>query len=299
MGKPSAVKDKLAAKAETGIRAANAPKTIEEYIHDMGPAIRQALPKHMDPDRLARVALTVIRTSPVLKQCTVPSLLAAILQAAQLGLEPGLLGHCYFVPFRNSKTGLHEVQFIIGYKGLIDLARRSGNIESIAAHEVCENDEFEFEYGLEEKLRHKPALQGRGKPYLYYAYAKFQGGGHQIEVMSVEEIEKIRKRSKAADKGPWVTDYDEMAKKTVVRRLAKYLPISVEIMRGLAQDETVKTDFSADMTEVPDISEQIIDGEVTEVPEDTPADDVPIDGNTTASGEEQTNSIEHQELNVE
>lgn len=259
MGKPSEVKDKLLAKAEAGVRAANAPRTIEDYIRDMGPAIRQALPKHMDADRLTRVALTVIRTNPMLRQCTVPSLLAAILQAAQLGLEPGILGHCYFVPFRNSKTGQHEVQFIIGYKGLIDLARRSGNIESIAAHEVCEGDEFEFEYGLDEKLRHKPALKDRGKPYLYYAYAKFQGGGHQIEVMSVEEIEKIRKRSRAADKGPWVTDYDEMAKKTVVRRLAKYLPISVEVMRGIAQDETVKNDISADMSEVPDVSGQVID----------------------------------------
>src|SRR5690606_28083055 len=118
--------------------------------------IARALPRHMDPDRMLRIAMTVVRQTPDLQKCTVPSVLGALMQAAQLGLEPGILGHCYLVPFRNGRTGQHEVQFIIGYKGLIDLARRSGNIQSIAAHPVYENDLFEFEYGLNERLRHVP-----------------------------------------------------------------------------------------------------------------------------------------------
>lgn len=254
MGKPQDLKNKLATKADQGMQSSKKPQTVEEWIKSMAPAMNEALPKHIDIDRFTRIAMTQLRTNPVLRQCSVPSLLASIMQCAQLGLEPGLLGHAYLVPYNNRKLGTKEVQFIIGYKGLIELARRSGNIESIAAHEVCENDEFVFEYGLEEKLIHKPALKDRGKPYLYYAYAKFKGGGHQIEIMTLEDIEKIRKRSKASDNGPWQTDYDEMAKKTIIRRLSKYLPISVEVMRGIEQDETVKTEISSNMTDVVDLS---------------------------------------------
>ncbi len=241
------LKEKLARKASSPARSNRPEETIRQYLERMGPEIRRALPKHLDPDRLARVALTTIRTNPKLLECNIGSLMAAVMQAAQLGLEPGILGHCYIIPYGK------EAQFIIGYRGFIDLARRSGNIQSIASHEVCEGDEFQFEYGLDEKLCHKPALKDRGEPYLYYAYAKFKGGGHSIEVMSIEEIERIRGRSKAKDSGPWITDYDEMAKKTVVRRLAKYLPISIEIMRGLEQDESVKTEITEDISEVIDI----------------------------------------------
>ncbi|NPV52175.1 MAG: recombination protein RecT [Firmicutes bacterium] len=247
----SNLKDKLAERAAVAPKAAGPADTIAAYLKRMEPEIKRALPKHMDPDRLTRIALTTIRTNPKLLKCSVQSLMAAVMTAAQLGLEPGLLGHCYIIPYSG------EAQFQIGYKGLIDLARRSGNIESIAAHEVCENDEFEFEYGLNEKLRHKPALKDRGRVILFYAYAKFRDGGHQIEVMSIDEIEQIRKRSKAGNTGPWVTDYVEMGKKTVVKRLCKYLPISVEVMRGIAQDETIKREIKEDMTEVPDVTETI------------------------------------------
>ena len=121
------------------------PKTIDDYLKQMAPAMAQALPKHMDVDRLMRLAMTTIRTTPALKDADVSSLLGAVMQAAQLGLEPGLMGHCYLLPFKNSKKGITEVQFIIGYKGMIDLARRSGHIQSIYAHAVYEKDEFEYE----------------------------------------------------------------------------------------------------------------------------------------------------------
>lgn len=251
------LKNKLAEKANNTPKGNDPANTIYSYLQKMKPQIEKALPKHMNADRLARIALTTIRTTPKLLQCNVSSLMGAVMQAAQLGLEPGLIGHCYIIPYGKEAT------FIIGYRGMIDLARRSGNIQSIYAHEVYENDEFDYEYGLEPKLKHKPALKDRGKMIGVYAVAHFKDGGYQFEFMPLEEIEKRRQRSKAANNGPWVTDYEEMAKKTVIRHMFKYLPVSVEIMKGIEQEETVKKDFSEDESE-PDF----IDTTANEVPED-------------------------------
>ncbi|RUS07913.1 hypothetical protein EFW58_00661 [Bacillus velezensis] len=179
------------------------------------------------------------------------------MQSAQLGLEPGLIGHCYFVPFWNNKEKRRDVQFIIGYKGMIDLARRSGHIESIYAHAVYETDEFDYELGLHPKLVHKPATGQRGAITHVYAVAHFKDGGYQFEVFSKDDIEKTRKRSKASDNGPWKTDYEEMAKKTVIRRMWKYLPISIEIQQQVAQDETIRKDITAEAQSVYD--ENVLD----------------------------------------
>lgn len=248
MATNQSLKNQLANKANKTEAAAPTPaQTIAAYLKKMGPEIEKALPKHMDADRMARIALTTIRTNPKLLECSVPSLLGAVMQAAQLGLEPGLIGHCYLVPFKNGKTGQTDVQFIIGYKGMIDLARRSGQIENIYAHAVYSNDEFDYELGLEPKLKHKPYMKGdRGEFIGAYAVAHFKDGGYQFEFMPKEEIEKRRKRSRAANNGPWVTDYEEMAKKTVIRHMWKYLPISIEIQQAVVQDETVKKDITAD-----------------------------------------------------
>ena len=146
------------------------------------------------------------------------------MQAVQLGLEPGLLGHCYILPYKREAT-------FIGYKGMIDLARRSGHIQSIYAHAVHENDEFEYELGLHPKLEHKPSHGDRGAFIGAYAVAHFKDGGYQMEFMPKSEIEKRRKRSASANSSysPWSSDYEEMAKKTVVRYMFKYLPISIEV----------------------------------------------------------------------
>jgi recombination protein RecT len=264
------LKTRLAQRAEQTAAQVDKPKspaqTIKEYLDRMAPEIRRALPKHMDPDRLLRVSLTVIRTNPMLLECTVPSLLAAVMQAAQLGLEPGLLGHCYFVPFRNGKTGQMEVQFIIGYRGMIDLARRSGNIQSVYAQIVYANDLFRLKYGLEEELTHVPwhlredqTQTEPGKIRGAYMVAKFKDGGHYIHYMPIAEIEEHRKRSKSADRGPWVTDYEEMCKKTVVRAGWKWLPISIEHMRAVAADETVKAEPTPDDGEVLDATFTVVD----------------------------------------
>lgn len=219
-------------------------KTIDDLLKQMAPAMSEALPKHMSVDRLSRLAMTTIRTNPALKEADMGSLLGAVMQSAQLGLEPGLMGHCYLLPFKNKNKGITEVQFIIGYKGMIDLARRSGHIKSIYAHAVYSNDEFEYQLGLNADLIHKPAMENRGDFIGAYAVAHFKDGGYQFEFMSKSDIDKRKGRSKASKFGPWVTDYDEMAKKTVVRAMFKYLPISIEHQEQIAYDEGTAKDVS-------------------------------------------------------
>lgn len=209
--------------------------------------IMRALPAHMNPDRLARIALTEIRKTPQLAECDPLSLFGAVIQCAQLGLEPGnSLGHAYLLPFRNTKENRTDVQFIVGYRGMIDLARRSGQIISLQAHVVYPGDKFDFAYGLDERLEHIPTddISGRGTEIIAaYAIAKLQGGGYQIEVMFKQEIDLIRAQSKAGNFGPWKTHYEEMAKKTVIRRLFKYLPVSVEIQQAVTMDEQAENNL--------------------------------------------------------
>lgn len=279
--------------------AANPANTIAAYLKKMEGEIARALPKHISPERMTRIALTTIRTNPQLLQCSVPSLLAAVMQASQLGLEPGLIGHCYFVPFNNNKTGQKEVQFIIGYKGMIDLARRSGNIKSISAHEVYENDLIELEYGLDEKLSHIPwflrkdqQFESGGKIIGAYMVAKFNDGGHYIHYMPIEEIESHRKRSKASSNGPWVTDYVEMCKKTVVRSGWKWLPISVEVASAVNRDEAVHQDpTTVDDDNVIDLTLEDQTYEVQEAPGREEVGQVP----ETASNHDQASQ---EELNL-
>lgn len=223
--------------------------SIQSLLKKMEPQMALCLPKHLSPSRLARIALTVLRQNSKLQQCEPTSFIAAIMQAAQLGLEPGVLGQCYLIPYGN------ECQFMPGYRGLIDLARRSGNIVSIVARVVYENDLFNYEYGLQEKLEHKPALDNKGKIIAFYAVAILKDGGHQFEIMSKNEVDKIRDTySKAKNKGPWVDNYEEMAKKTVIRRLFKWLPSSPEMQKAAMLDElqeagiqNIKTSLSEEM----------------------------------------------------
>lgn len=233
-------KQMVTKKAETSTQnVTEKPKTIEDYLKQMAPAMAQALPKHMDVDRLTRLTMTTIRTTPELKNANPASLLGAVMQAAQLGLEPGLLGQCYLLPFKNNKKNTVDVQFIIGYKGMIDLARRSGHIQSIYAHAVYSNDEFEYELGLDPKLKHVPTMNEKGDFIGAYAVAHFKDGGYQFEFMPKAEIERRRQASPGGRSkfSPWNNYYEEMAKKTVVRHMWKYLPISVELQQQVAHDE--------------------------------------------------------------
>jgi recombination protein RecT len=240
---------KLAAAINRAPSTDQRPQTIAGLMAD--PKIKAqmalALPKHMTSDRLARIALTEIRKVPTLAKCDQTSFLGAIMQCAQLGLEPGgALGHAYLLPFENRKKGITEVQFIVGYRGMIDLARRSGQIVSLTARTVHENDEFSYQYGLSEDLKHVPATGERGALQYVYAVAKLKDGGVQFEVMSRSDIDKVRAQSKAGNYGPWQTHYDEMAKKTVIRRLFKYLPVSIELATAVTMDEKADAGLGQD-----------------------------------------------------
>ena len=229
-------------------------KSIKDLVTMMKPQIEKALPSVLTGERFTRMVLTAMSTNPQLQQCTPKSFLGAMMNAAQLGVEPNTpLGQAYIIPYRNK--GQLEAQFQLGYKGLIDLAYRSGEVTDIQAHEVHENDFFEYELGLEPKLKHIPALKDRGAVIQYYAVFHTKAGGYGFEVMSVEDIQEHKKKfSKAAGSSfsPWATNFDSMAKKTVLKRVLKYAPIKTEFVRALATDETIKTSISPDMTSEPD-----------------------------------------------
>lgn len=252
--------------------AARAPqqaqkKTMQDYIKTMQGEIAKALPSVITPERFTRITLSALSANPRLAECTPKSFLGAMMQAAQLGIEPNtMLGQAYLIPYRNH--GVLECQFQIGYKGLIDLAHRSGEISTVTAQVVCENDEFEYELGLEPKLRHIPAKTDRGAPAWYYAVYKTKDGGFGFEVMSFDDVLQHGKRySKSFSNGPWQTNFDEMAKKTVLKRVLKYAPMKSEFVRGIAADETIKTTISEDMFAEPD--ETVIEAEGYTVDENT------------------------------
>ena len=218
------------------IIAANQSKVVS-LLEKMRPEIEKALPKHLDVKRFTRTALTEFRKTPLLWECDPVTFVGSCVMLAQLGLELGPLGHAYLLPFRNNKTGTVDCTLIIGYKGQIDLARRSGQIISLTAHAVYENDKFDYAYGLHEKLEHVPCLTDRGPLKAVYAVAKLRDGGFQFEVLSVPDVEKVQTKSKAANFGPWKDNFDEMAKKTAIRKLFKYLPVSVDLQRAFTLED--------------------------------------------------------------
>ena len=259
--------------------------SIQDYVQQRVDLLGEALPQYMDAQRLIRISMNVIRQNPKLVECTQASILGAIMQSAQLGLEPNVEGQAYIIPYTNSKklknkeTGKTEwvkrteAQFQIGYKGYIELFYRHGSAISIDMHTVYENDVFEYNYGTNRHLNHCPKLGNRGKAIGYYAIATLANGGNVFKVMSREEcIEHGKKHSKSYltkvfnektkkyedcephfDKNsPWVTDTDSMCKKTVLIQLAKLLPKSIELQKALAMDNTTKSQISADMFNVPD-----------------------------------------------
>lgn len=244
----------------------NAKTTMQGLIQAMEPQIRKALPSVITPERFTRMVLTALSSTPKLQTCTPQSFLGAMMQAAQLGVEPNTpLGQAYLIPYGN------VCQFQLGYKGLIDLAYRSGEVSSIQAHEVHENDVFEYEYGLEPKLKHVPAQKDRGNVIMYYAVLKLKNGGVGFEVMSREDIEKFAmKKSKAYRNGPWQTDFDEMAKKTVLKKVLKYAPLKTEFARAVATDETVKSTLSDNMADEPNEMYTTIENEPDAAPEEAP-----------------------------
>ena len=273
----NSVKEELAKKAETkvGEKKLTRSMSIADLIKAMAPEIKKALPEVITPERFTRMALSALNTTPKLQECTQMSFLAALMNAAQLGLEPNTpLGQAYLIPFNNK--GTMECQFQIGYKGLIDLGYRNPQMQIISAQAVYENDEFEYELGLNPKLEHRPALHDRGELRLFYGLFKLVNGGFGFEVMSKEAMDTYAKEySKAFDSSfsPWKTNYEAMAKKTVInyeamakktviKQALKYAPIKADFRRALSTDETVKNEISEDMSEIS--GENIFDAEYTE-----------------------------------
>lgn len=236
----------LATKAKNQqLQAADPRASIKCLLESQWSKIEAVMPKHMSSERLFQLAISAINQTPKLAECDPATLLSCVMKCSALGIEPSAvdgLGRAYIIPRWNSKTRKSEATFMLGYKGMIALARRSGEIKDISARAVYQGDTFEYEFGLDEKLRHVPLNRRHSegeKPEFVYCVAHFKDGGHYFDVMTAAEIEAIRKRSSAAESGPWVTDYEAMAKKTVVRRAFPYLPVSIEAQSAAIADETV------------------------------------------------------------
>ena len=225
-------KNSLSGNKGTTAVAEKKQKTIFDVIQAGAKQFATALPKHINSERFVRIAITTIRQNPKLAQCSQESLLGALMISAQLGLEPGTLGQCYLIPYGR------ECQFQIGYKGMIELLRRSGQLKDIYAYSVYENDEFEMTYGLDRDLKHKPNLQDRGNFIGCYCVAVLKDDARAFEYMTKEEIEVHGKKfSKTYGNGPWKTDFEAMAHKTVVKKMLKWLPLSVEFLEMTNNDE--------------------------------------------------------------
>ena len=243
--------------------------SMQTYIKQMQGEIKKALPAVMTPERFTRIVLSALSTNPKLAQTTPQSFLAAMMTAAQLGMEPNTpLGQAYLIPYYNNKSRCNECQFQLGYKGLIDLAYRSGEVSIIQAQVVYENDEFTYSFGLESILKHIPAASDRGEPVYVYAMFRTKDGGFGFDVMSIDAVRRFAQQySKSFSSGPWQTNFEEMAKKTVLKKVLKYAPLKSDFLRGMALDNTIKTEVSEDMYSVPGTVIEVDSetGEVTEI----------------------------------
>jgi recombination protein RecT len=210
-------------------------RSLREFLE--APAVRgqiaNALPKHLTPGRVLRQAMTLVQKTPALLECSQHSILAGIVQASELG-------QAYLVPRWNGKIRAKEAVFQVGYRGLIDLAYRSGQVQSFSLRVVHAHEPFRVFLGSHSRIEHEPCLDGDpGAAVAYYAVVKLSGGGEDFEVMSRAQVEAHRAKYSPATGGqsPWQTAFDEMALKTVARRLAKRLPLSVEFQEAAVQDE--------------------------------------------------------------
>jgi recombination protein RecT len=245
-------------------------KEVRALLEKSKAQLAMAIPKHVSIDRMLRTTMTAIQRNPKLLDCSQVSLLAAIMQGAQLGLETdGVLGEAHLVPYKK------VVQFIPGYKGLMKLARNSREISTIFASEVYKHDQFSFQYGSDSKLHHIPVprLEEKdiGPIIAFYAVAKLKDGNSQFVVLWKYQVDAIRDKSPgyiAAQKfdlqTPWDTHYEEMGKKTAIRRLCKYLPATAELQRAVSLDEMAEAGIDQDLESIINISPEIMEPENNE-----------------------------------
>lgn len=228
------LKNQMAAQKNEVSTETNFNTGLKQMFKKQFKAIESIVPKGMTPERLIRVGLNATTRNPKLLECSPDTIVGAVVNCGSLGLEPNLLGHAYIVPFYNSKIKRYEAQFQLGYKGIMELVRRSGEVKAIYAHEVYGGDKFEFEYGLEKNIVHKPCgEEDQSKITHFYAVYKLKDGGYDFIVMSRKQLESHRDKFTKSQKngvvfGPWKDHFVEMAKKTVIIKLLKTAPLSIE-----------------------------------------------------------------------
>jgi recombination protein RecT len=262
----AALQDKQKPRSMQQLEKMQPKARVKAFLEDNRAAIAAALPRHVNADRMLQVAQTAVTQTPALLECHPATLFGALIKCTQLGLEPNsALGQLYLIPFNNKKARRKDVQVIIGYKGMIDLARRSGHIASLQAMAVRAGDDFSFEYGIDEHLRHKPAAS-RGDITHFYAYAKLVGGGFQFDVLPVEDMLKVMAGTQSQGAyGPWKDHFEAMGRKTMVRRLFNYLPVSIEMAEAQAVDATGDTR--------PQELDRVLDGEYSVLDDISASDD--------------------------
>lgn len=252
------------------IQPKNKGQQFAEWITGRRDALAAVLPKHLTAERLCKIVIGAALKTPLLLECTRESVWISVLNAAQLGLDcGGALGEAYLVPYRNNKSGRYECQLIIGYRGMISLARRSGEIESIEAVPIYKGEQFTFIRGLETKIEHpwSPDVDTDPKNLIaVYMIARFKGGGHYFLPMSLKEVNMVRGRSKAANAGPWVTDFTAMALKTVIRKGFKFLPVSTEVVNRIEAVAERSPEIAADIIDT--TASEVVNTETGEVTED-------------------------------
>ncbi|MFB7853749.1 recombination protein RecT [Rhodococcus qingshengii] len=243
------------------------PATLTDSIRSMEKQFQLAMPRGAEAEQLIRDALTCIRQTPKLQQCESTSVLGALMTCAQLGLRPGVLGHAWVLPFWDKKSNGFKAQLVIGYQGLVELSYRSNQIASLSARTIFANDVYEVEYGLEEKLLHKPLMAGdRGAPIAYYAVVRFANGGSTFVVYSNTEMLAYKKKYAMQKNkegeifGPWRDEFEGMAHKTCLRQLSKWMPKSTELALAIANDGAVRVDLTPAAINTP----QHIEGEVVD-----------------------------------
>ena len=262
------------AKSATTLQQANPQNDFKALLASQWDRIKAVMPSHMSENRLFQLAVSAYNSTPELAECTTVSVLSCVMKCAALGLEPSAvdgLGRACILPYRNGKTKRYEANFILGYRGMIDLARKSGEIKDINAHAVYEGDTFSYSFGLNEDLTHVPSNEPKAGRQLTHAYcvAHFKNGGHYFNVLTREDIEQARKSSRAANSSysPWKTHFEQMAVKTAIRRAFPYLPVSIEAQDAAASDDRTP-DYSAQLAPV------IVTATETQ-PEPEPADEQP------------------------
>lgn len=262
----------------------SAPPSLRQQVVRMEHQFAMAAPRGVEAAQIVRDVLTAISKNPRLAECVPESVLGGAMTMAQLGLRIGVdgLGHGWLVPFWDSRRewtdergrtrkGANVAQLIIGYQGLVELGHRTDKIKSLSARTVHERDHFEIEYGIDERLVHRPSTGDRGAPTGYYAVVRFTNGGHSFYYMNQEEMEAYRDRyamAKTKDGkivGPWRDQFEKMAHKTCVRQLAKFMPKSTELAIALAADDTVRLDMNP-AADVEHVVEHIEPGEVVHTP---------------------------------